>query len=150
MSDFRERARGTRDVFVPLPHPPGHAQADFGECVAAIGGVRMKPPVFRFDPPQSDACFLKAYAAETTEAFPDGHQILRLSEVYDETRMASAALEAIRLGAIGFDAVKQIAHTRAERRPARLDLSASPFLPPARVTTTRPADCLARLSGTAA
>jgi hypothetical protein len=76
-------------------------------------------------------------------------QAPRLSEVHDETLAASAALEAIRLGAIGFDAVKQIAHARAQRRPARLDLSAYPFLPPARVTTTRPADYLALLSGTA-
>jgi hypothetical protein len=35
------RAR-SREVFVPLVHPPGHAQVDFGECVGVIGGVRMK------------------------------------------------------------------------------------------------------------
>lgn len=35
-----------------------------------------------------------------------------------------AVTEAIRLGAIGFDAVKQIALARIERRPARLDLAA--------------------------
>ena len=63
----------SREVFVPLAHPPGHAQVDFGECVAMIGGVRMKLHVFCFDLPQSDACFIKAYAAETTEAFLDGH-----------------------------------------------------------------------------
>ena len=63
----------SREAFVPLAHPPGHARADFGECVAVIGGVRTKLHVFCFDLPQSDACFLKAYAAETTEAFLDGH-----------------------------------------------------------------------------
>ena len=26
-------------MFVPLVHPPGHAQVDFGEAVAVIGGV---------------------------------------------------------------------------------------------------------------
>lgn len=77
-------------------------------------------------------------------------QVLRLSEVYDEALVAAAALEAIRLGAVSFDAIKQIAHARTERRPARLDLSAYPFLPPARVTTTRPADYLSLLAGTAA
>jgi transposase len=41
--------------------------------VAVIGGVRMKLHVFCFDLPHSDACFIKAYAAETTEAFLDGH-----------------------------------------------------------------------------
>jgi hypothetical protein len=34
------RAR-SREVFVPLAHPPGHAQVDFGECVGVIGGVRI-------------------------------------------------------------------------------------------------------------
>jgi transposase len=38
-----------------------------------IGGVRMKLHVFCFDLPQSNACFIKAYPAETTEAFLDGH-----------------------------------------------------------------------------
>ena len=27
-----------REMFVPLSHPPGHAQADFGEALAVIGG----------------------------------------------------------------------------------------------------------------
>ena len=57
---------------MPVAHPPGHAQVDFGECVGVIGGVRMKLHVFCFDLPQSDACFVKAYAAETTETFLDG------------------------------------------------------------------------------
>ena len=35
------RARG-RETFVPLAHPPGHAQVDFGEAIAVIGGVRQK------------------------------------------------------------------------------------------------------------
>ena len=26
-------------MFVPLSHPPGHAQADFGEALVVIGGV---------------------------------------------------------------------------------------------------------------
>lgn len=32
----------SREVFVPLAHPPGHAQVDFGESVGVIGGVRME------------------------------------------------------------------------------------------------------------
>jgi transposase len=42
----RERRQRMREVFVPLAHPPGHAQADFGEAVAAIGGVRQKIHLF--------------------------------------------------------------------------------------------------------
>ena len=33
-------------MFVPLAHPPGHAQADFGEAVAIIGGVEQKARFF--------------------------------------------------------------------------------------------------------
>ena len=46
---------------------------DLGEAVAEIGGVRQKVHFFCLDLPQSDACFVKAYPRETTEAFLDGH-----------------------------------------------------------------------------
>ena len=39
------RAR-SRETFVPLAHPPGHAQVDFGEAVGVIGGVRQKVHFF--------------------------------------------------------------------------------------------------------
>ncbi len=66
------RARG-RETFVPLAHPPGHGQVDFGEAVAVIGGVRQKIHFFCMDLAQSDACFVNAYPRDTTEAFLDGH-----------------------------------------------------------------------------
>ena len=53
-----------RETFVPLAHPPGHAQVDFGEAVGVIGGVRQKIHFFCMDLPHSDACFVKAYPAE--------------------------------------------------------------------------------------
>ena len=34
----RERRRVVREMFVPLEHPPGHAQCDFGQAWAFIGG----------------------------------------------------------------------------------------------------------------
>jgi hypothetical protein len=34
----KERERCSREMFVPLAHPPGHAQADFGEALVVIGG----------------------------------------------------------------------------------------------------------------
>jgi transposase len=87
----------SREVFIPLAHPPGHAQVDFGESIGVIGGVRMKLHVFCFDLPHSDACFLKAYPAETTEAFLDGHVSafdffggIPLSILYDNTKIAVA------------------------------------------------------------
>ena len=40
---------------MPLAHPPGHAQVDFGEAIGVIGGVRQKMHVFCMDLPHSDA-----------------------------------------------------------------------------------------------
>jgi transposase len=62
----------SREVFIPLPHLPGHAHVDFGKCVGVIGGANKIASVC-FHLPLSQASFLKAYAAETTEAFLDGH-----------------------------------------------------------------------------
>jgi transposase len=48
-----------REMFVPLRHDPGHAQADFGEALAVIGGVERKIHFFAMDlPPQR--CRLRA------------------------------------------------------------------------------------------
>ena len=58
---------------MPLSHPPGHAQCDCGEALVIIGGVEQKAHCFVLDLPHSDGCFVKAYPAETTEAFLDGH-----------------------------------------------------------------------------
>src|SRR5271155_5243976 len=70
VAGWRQR---TQEMFVPLVHPPGHAQADFGEAIGVIGGVERKIHFFAFDLPQSDAGFVVGYPAETTEAFCDGH-----------------------------------------------------------------------------
>ena len=67
-------------------------------------------------------------------------QVLRLMEAMPKGIVAVAVTEAIRLGAIGFDAVKLIALARLERRPARLDLAAYPHLPKTTVRTTAAAD----------
>ena len=67
-------------------------------------------------------------------------QVLRLMEAMPQAIVTAAATEAIRLGAIGFDAVKLIALARLERRPARLDLAAYPHLPRPAVSTTSVAD----------
>lgn len=69
----REARQRTAEKFVPLHHSPGHAQVDFGEAIGVIGGVERKLHVFFMSLPYSDAFFIKAYPAETTEAFLDGH-----------------------------------------------------------------------------
>ena len=95
----RKHRRRTREMFVPLVHPPGHAQCDFGEAWAVIGGVKQKIHFFVLDLPHSDAMFVRAYPAETTEAFCDGHVSafsflggVPQSIVYDNTRLAVARI----------------------------------------------------------
>ncbi|MCP4385241.1 MAG: transposase, partial [Hyphomicrobiales bacterium] len=65
---MREHERRGREMFVPLHHAPGHAQADFGEAMVVIGGVEQKAHFFAFDLPHSDACYIRAYPAATSEA----------------------------------------------------------------------------------
>jgi transposase len=73
VKDYVRRTRTRRrEVFVPLAHPPGHAQIDFGEAIGIVGGRRMKLHVFCMHLPHSDASFVKAYPSETTEALLDG------------------------------------------------------------------------------
>ena len=88
-----------REVFVPLRHDPGHAQADFGEALAVIGGVERKIHFFAMDLPHSDAGFVQAYPAETMEAFCAGHVAaftffggVPASILYDNTKLAVARI----------------------------------------------------------
>jgi transposase len=95
----RERRLRGQEMFVPLVHPPGHGQADFGEAVAVIGGVEQRIHFLAVDLPHSDACFVRAYPAETTEAFCDGHNAafaffgrVPQSMLYDNTKLAVARI----------------------------------------------------------
>jgi len=96
VAGWRQRAR---EMFVPLAHAPGHAQADFGEALGIIGGVERKVHFFAFDLPHSDACFVAAYPAESKEAFCDGHVRaftffggVPRSILYDNTKIAVARI----------------------------------------------------------
>jgi transposase len=93
------RRQCQREMFVPLRHDPGHAQADFGEALAVIGGVERKIHFFAMDLPHSDAGFVQAYPAETTEAFCAGHLAafaffgqVPASILYDNTKLAVARI----------------------------------------------------------
>ena len=88
-----------REMFVPLSHRPGHAQADFGEADGYIAGEKTRFHYFCMDLPHSDGCFVKAYPAETAEAFCDGHVAafdffggVPQSILYDNTRLAVAKI----------------------------------------------------------
>ena len=66
----RENRRQTKEMFVPLSHPPGHAQCDFGQALVVVGGVERKVHCFVLNLPHSDGCFVKAYPAENHRGVP--------------------------------------------------------------------------------
>jgi transposase len=70
---MRTAALRGREMFVPLTHRAGEAQADFGEALVVIAGVERKAHYLAMDLPHSDDCFVAAFPAETTEAFLEGH-----------------------------------------------------------------------------
>src|SRR4051794_34658984 len=67
----REQQARAREMFVPLVHPPGHAQVDFGEAVAVIGGgPAALPPFFLCLPPPGARLFQTSPAQRTPALFP--------------------------------------------------------------------------------
>ncbi len=74
-------------------------------------------------------------------------QVLRLLETFDLEEVHAAVKDALRLGAIGYDAVKHLVLCRVERRPPRLDLDVYPYLPRAQVATTATASYMSLLAG---
>ena len=94
-----ERRQHQREVFVPLRHDPGHAQADFGEALAVIGGEERKIHFFAMNLPHSDACLVQAYPSESSEAFCEGHNVsfeffggVPRSILYDNLKLAVARI----------------------------------------------------------
>jgi transposase len=85
----------SQEAFVPLSHPPGHAQFDFGEATVVVAGERCKAALGVITLPYSDTYFLSAYPRECTETFQAAHVAgfeffgavpLRIS--YDNTTIA--------------------------------------------------------------
>ena len=77
-------------------------------------------------------------------------QVLRLLESFRLEEVHTAVKDALRLGALSFDAVKHLVLCRLEGRPPRLDLELYPYLPRVRVNTTSAGDYMTLLSGRAA
>jgi transposase len=89
----------SREMFIPLTHAPGEAQADFGEALVVVAGVEQKAHYLAVDLPHSDDCFVVAFPAETTEAFLEGHVrafayfgAVPTRILYDNTKIAVAKI----------------------------------------------------------
>jgi transposase len=100
VKDYVRAAKiSSQEMFVPLSHAPGEAQADFGEAEVVIAGVERTAHFMAFDLPHSDDCFVQAFPAETTEAFLEGHvrcfayfDAVPTRILYDNTTLAVARI----------------------------------------------------------
>jgi hypothetical protein len=78
---------------------------------------------------------LASYLLGVDRAMVIAHTKCRMA-AGSEDDVHAAVREALRLGAIGYDAVKHLVLCRIEHRPPKLDLAAYPYLPRVTVATT--------------
>lgn len=74
-------------------------------------------------------------------------QVLRLLENFDLDEVHVAIKNALRMGAIGFDAVKHLVLCQVEKRPPKLDLDCYPYLPRATVGATSAVSYMCLMAG---
>jgi hypothetical protein len=74
-------------------------------------------------------------------------QVLRLLERFELEALHLAVRDALRMGAVSFDAIKHLVLCRVERRPPRLDLDVYPFLPRTNIATTSASSYTSLLAG---
>ena len=70
----RDWKQSHQEVFLPLSHPPGEAQVDFGEATIRLAGQETKVALFVMTLPYSGAIFIQAFPRECTETFLEGHR----------------------------------------------------------------------------
>ena len=102
-----------------------------------IGALDQAAPLAGWDLPDRFITLRRLLEARMGKAGKrESVQVLRLLESFRLGELTAAVDDALRLGAIGFDAVKHLVLCRIERRPPRLNLEVYPYLPRARVATT--------------
>ena len=69
----REMKVGRKEVFLPLSHPPGEAQVDYGFATVTLAGVATDVALFVMTLPHSGAVYLQVFPRECTETFLEGH-----------------------------------------------------------------------------
>ena len=102
-----------------------------------IGALDQAAPLAGWELPDAFPTLRRLLEARTGKAGKREYvQVLRLLETFDLEVLHGAVKDALRLGAIGYDAVKHLVLCRIERRPPKLDLDIYPYLPRANVATT--------------
>ena len=72
--EVRRWKQGQAEVFMPLSHPPGQAQFDFGEAQVIYRGRKAKAMFCVMSLPNSDVFLVQAFPRECTESFQEGHR----------------------------------------------------------------------------
>ena len=102
-----------------------------------IGALDQAAPLAGWELPDAFATLRRLTEARSGRAGRREYvQVLRLFETFGLDDVHAAVRHALRLGAIGFDAVKHLVLCRVEKRPPKLDLNVYPYLPKANVDKT--------------
>jgi hypothetical protein len=116
-----------------------------------INALDQAAPLAEWDLPPEFATLRRLMEARMIKAGRREYvQVLRLLETFDIDDLHAAIRQALRLGAVGFDAVKHLVLCQVEKRPPKLDLDVYPYLPRAEVGTTSAASYMSLLSEDAA
>ena len=126
-------------------HPRSYGREDFlfeprhylALLEQKIGALDQAAPLQGWDLPEAFATLRRLLEARMGKSGKREYvQVLRLLETFRLEDVHAAVREALRLGAIGSDAVKHLVLCRIERRPPKLDLKLYPYLPRVAVATT--------------
>ncbi len=102
-----------------------------------VGALDQAAPLAGWELPEEFATLRRLMEARMIKAGRREYvQVLRLLETFEMADLNVAVKNALRMGAIGFDAVKHLVLCQVEKRPPKLDLDVYPYLPRANVGTT--------------
>src|ERR1700758_4738256 len=137
-------------------HPRSYERADFvfnplhylALLEHKVGALDQAAPLVGWDLPEEFATLRRLIEARMAKRGKrEFVQVLRLLEVFRLEDVLAGVREAIARGVISFDAVKHLVLCRIERRPPRLNLQVSPYLPRATVAVTSAKAYLDLLTG---
>jgi len=116
-----------------------------------VGALDQAAPLAGWDLPEEFATLRRLMEARMIKAGRREYvQVLRLLETFEMDDLQVAVKNALRMGAIGFDAVKHLVLCQVEQRPPKLDLDIYPYLPKANVGTTSAASYMSLMREQAA
>ena len=115
------------------------------------GALDQAAPLSQWDLPDEFATLRRLMEARIIKAGRREYvQVLRLLETFEMGDLHIAVKNALRMGTIGFDAVKHLVLCQVEKRPPKLDLDVYPYLPKANVGMTSAASYMSLMQGQSA